>query len=256
MTDYRALWAQKNTQASIASTIKDTQRVLAKFGSWFEKYRGGMPLHWMSLICAWESGGTPNLVGDPSLGEYGLFQVAANVPTQFGLPPEARMDPESNIAIASLEYACEAVRWKIRYPNLIELDSDDIWKLARLSFAIGRGGSYGLASRANVSSVGDVYGDIRRWVAENGGVPLGSQSADQVWFRVLSIDLQWNIAGAAAGHRLVSGPPTLIPAPPAGPYTIPNNFLPFFSQGASPFWFFATGLGVMALLVYLSKRGK
>jgi hypothetical protein len=210
----------------------------------------------MSLICSWESGGTPNLVGDPSIGEYGLFQIASNIPPEFGLPSNARMDPESNVAIASLEYACEAIRWKIRYPALIDLDSADAWKLARLSFAVGRGGSYGLSKLASVSTPGDVYGDIRKWVAENGGVPLGSQSADQVWFRVLSIDLQWRIAGLAAGGDMSLGPPMLIPAPPAGPYTVPTAFFPYFSRPSSPFWFFAAGLGAVGLLLYPRTRGK
>jgi hypothetical protein len=252
--DYRALWASKNTESSISSDVATTKRILAKYGPWLERYRGGMPLAWFALICAWESGGDATLLGDAQLGEYGLFQVAANVPPMFGLPSAARMDPESNVAIASLEYATEAIRWKIFSPDLIDLDSADVWKLARLSFAVGRGGSRRLYEAAKPTSAGDVYGDIRRWVERNGGFQLGSQDPDKVWFRVVNIELQWKIALRVAGGSMPYGPPSMIPAPPAGSYAVPNELLPYFAPASSPFAVLATGLGVIGLLVYLSRR--
>jgi len=150
------------------------------------------------------------------------------VPPLFGYDPAARADPESNIAIGVLEYELEAVLWSLDYPQ-VKLGTPDSWKLARLAFAIGRGGSRTLASLAMANgglTDGDVYHDLVSYVLATGGVPLGSQSASKVQQRVVDIDRQWAIGQAVSSS--LSGPPMYIPDPPAGPYTIPAAAAPYF----------------------------
>ncbi len=227
MTDYAALYTRKLSQASIDYDVKAARALLAKFGTWIDRYRGGLPAGWMAAIMLWESGGNFDAPGDVSLGEAGYYQIAAYVPPLFGLPASARMDPETNVCIACLEYALEAVKFARNYPE-VKLGTADSWKLARLVFAIGRGGSYALANAARPLRPGDVYGSIRDHVAANGGVQLGSQSPMQIWFRVMTIDLQWRTGQTVASGS--PGMPTVPPQPPKGPFTIPAADLPFFAK--------------------------
>jgi hypothetical protein len=251
VTDYAALLQQKN--AEMAPDAVRVRQLLDIYGGWIEKYRGGMPAAWMATIMLWESNGKADLVGDASLGEYGLYQVAAYVPSLFGLPADARLDPESNVAIASLEYAYEQVLWYMRYPGLVELGSGDAWKLARLSFAVGRAGSYQLADLAHPTESGAVYDAIKAYVSQSGGVQLGGQSPDKVWFRVMSIDTQWQLAELANGGSMSPGSPQLIPNPPAGAYTIPANAIQFFDRPLSPVFAIA-GIGLLVGLIWFGPE--
>jgi hypothetical protein len=253
VTDYATLLQQKNSPANMASDANRVGQLLDKYGSWIDKYRGGMPKTWMGTIMLWESDGNAGLVGDASLGEFGLYQVASYVPPLFGLPSSARLDPESNVAIASLEYATEAIRWFLRYPNLVVLGTPDSWKLARLTFAVGRAGGYQLADMARPTNQGHVFDDIKAYVAASGGVQLGGQSPDKVWFRVMSLDTQWKIAEIAAGGSLSPGNPELIPNPlPTGSYSIPVDLLPYFSKPV-PLLLIAAA-GALGALVYIRTR--
>lgn len=253
MTDYAALLRQKASTAAMASDAKRARELLAKYGPWIDKYRGGMPREWSAVIMAHESDGQPNLAGDASLGEHGLYQIASYVPPLFGLPASARLDPETNVAIASLEYSMEAIKWLLRYPHLVELGTADAWKLARLSFAVGRAGSYQLADLAKPTQRGNVFGAIKNYVAQHGGVQLGSQAADKVWFRVMNIDTQWDVAKLAAGGSMSVGSPELVPNPlPAGKYTVPADLLPHFVKPV-PIVLIAAA-GALGALVYLRSR--
>lgn len=213
-----------------------------------------MPAEWLAAIITHESNGNVSEPGDPEQGEYGLLQITQSKPGEFGLPADSRFDPETNIAIGVLEYSTEAALWALRHPDLVVPGSRDAWLLARLSFAVGRSGSYRLADAAGVHTRGDVYGDIQRWVAENGGIPLGRQSADVVWFRTLAIPVQWQTAEAAAGHALSAGPPTLIPAPPGGQYSLPAKVAGLFRRAASPFLFLLLAGALVGGYLYLRRR--
>lgn len=253
MTDYVALLQQKNSPAEMNSDARRVSQLLDTYGGWIEKYRGGMPAAWMATIMLWESNGKADLVGDPGLGEFGLYQIASYVPPLFGLPANARLDPESNVAIASLEYALEQVLWFLRYPSLVDLGSADAWKLARLSFAVGRSGAYQLADLARPTESGHVFDAIKAYVGSSGGVPLGSQSADKVWFRVMSIDTQWALAELANGGVLSPGPPQQIPNPlPTGTYSLPAEALPHFAKPVAAVVIVA--LAGVAALFYLLRR--
>ena len=235
--------------------VARTRSLLDQYGVWIDRYRGGLPDGWMASIMLHESGGNFAAPGDPSLGEVGFYQIAAYLPVLFGYDASARTDPETNVALASLEYALEAVYWKLAFPDAVVLGTDDSWKLARLAFAVGRGGSHQLASLAQQArgrlTTGDVYHDIVKYVAASGGVPLGSQSAAKVAARVIDIDRQWAIGQAVSAG--ISGPPMLIPDPPAGPYTIPAEAEPFFVEPLSGTLLIVLGGLVLGYLI-LTRR--
>lgn len=229
--------------------------ILNTYATWIDQYRGGMSREFAATIMLWESGGNFNAPGDPSLGEVGFYQVAQYVPAEFGLPPEARNDPEGNVCIGLAEYGLENLTWYLFLPSLIARDSRDAWMLARLSFAIGRGGSQQLASMAAASSPGDVFGDIVRYVTANGAPALGSQSGAKVQQRVVDILTQMQIADLVGPNLF--GPP-MFPPPPPGvdsngtPYdqlwTPPPQVAPYYSQ---PFgWDIWLGLGLVAGAAY------
>jgi hypothetical protein len=251
VADYTALLAQR--QASVDSDANRCVQILAKYRDVIDTYHGGMPPAWLAAIIMFESDGNATLVGDPSLGEYGLMQIAASTPATFGLPADTRYDVAGNVCVGVLEYSMEAALWVKEYPGLVQPGTADCWMLARLSFAVGRGGSRGLAKAASVSTPGDVYGDIARYVAANGGIALGSQSAAKVWFRVLAIPLQWKVAEVANGGSLYAGPPTIIPAPPSGPYLLPASVAGLFSEPAS-IATMVVAVGLAAAIYYLYKR--
>lgn len=223
------------TDPNIDADVARAKAIYDQLGPWIDKYRGGLPAGWVASIILHESGGNFASPGDPTLGEQGYLQVASYVPALFGFDPSARSDPESNIAIGVLEYELEAVYWYLAFPDSVVLGGDDSWKLARLAFAVGRAGSHQLAQLTQAAqgglTTGDVYHDVARWVISSGAVPLGSQSAAKVAARVLDIDRQWAIGQAVSSG--LSGPPILIPDPPAGPYTIPDDAAPYFTEPMS-----------------------
>lgn len=240
--------------AQFDADVAQASALLSQYGEWINRYRGGMPPGWMAAIMAHESGGNFGAPGDPSLGEVGFYQIASYLPGIFGYDAAARYDPETNVALASLEYALESVMWLLAFPQAVRLGSADAWKLARLAFAVGRAGSHQLATLAAASqggvTDGDLFGDIRRWTQATGAVGLGSQSAAKVAQRVLDIDRQWAIGQAVSGGP--AGPPTLIPDPPVGPYTLPDEVAPYFVKPLGIGVLLLVGGGV--LLYLLSKR--
>lgn len=239
---------------AFAGDVARARGIYDQLGPWIDRYRGGLPAGVLASFILHESGGNFAAPGDPSLGEVGFLQVAAYVPPLFGYDASARNDPESNIAIGALEYALEAVLWSLAFPE-VKLGTADAWKLARLSFAVGRAGSHQLASGAQQAlgglTDGDVYHDIVKYVGATGGQALGSQSAAKVAQRVVDIDRQWAIGQAVSAG--FPGPPTRIPDPPAGPYTLPPEVAPFFTEPIPAILLLGGGL---ALLLYLLWRRK
>ena len=241
--------------ANFGSAVAVARAVYDQLGPWINKYRGGMPAGFLAAAIAHESGGNFGSAGDPVLGEVGYLQVAAYVPPLFGLDPSARMDPESNIAIGALEYAMEAIIWAATYPE-VNLGSADSWKLARMAFAIGRGGSQQLAELARAAqgglTSGDVYHDIVRYVTAIGGVPLGSQSAEKVLKRVVDIDRQYAIGQEVANTP--AGPPVRVPDPPAGPVTIPADIEPYFVEPIPATMLIVGGLAVLVYMIIMRRK--
>lgn len=249
MTNYVTELATRSSPAYIAAAVRDTKTLLGTYGTWIEKYRGGIPAGWAAAIMNWESGGNFNAPGDPSLGEVGFYQVAAYVPGTLGMPAEARLDPETNVFLGLMEYQLEVAKWKAMFPALVKIASDDAWKLARLSFSVGWGGATGLAKLAQGRALpGRLYDAIAAHVTEHGGTQLGSQSPDQVWFRVLSIAPQWEVGRQAGSLLAISGPPTIVPAPPKYPYTLPLPYAMMFEQPTS--WLAIGAIGVAAFALW------
>jgi len=247
--------ARVATDPNFDGDVARAKAIYDQLGVWIDKYKGGLPAGWIASIILHESGGNFGAPGDPTLGEVGYMQIASYVPVLFGYDVSATSDPESNIAIGVLEYEYEAVLWYLTFPDSVVLGTDDSWKLARLAFAVGRAGSHQLAQLAQQSlgglTTGDVYHDIAKWAAASGAVPLGSQSAAKVAQRVLDIDRQWAIGQAVSSG--LSRPPMIIPDPPAGPYTIPADAAPYFTEPLSGTLLITLGGLVLVYLLFTRR---
>jgi hypothetical protein len=244
MTDYRAQLASEMAPAVMADRVRRTQAIYKKLGLWIDKYRGGVPAAFAAAAIQWESDGIATTIGDPSLGEYGYYQVTAEFPTTIGLPSSARMDPETNVFLGLMDYQLAAVRMFLANPS-IPLGSDDSWKIARLSFSIGAGGTQSLLSIAKPRS----YDDLIAYVDAHGAPSAGSQPPDQVWYRVHIVDTVWQVAkrSGIGGIFGGSGMPKTVPAPPTGQYQIPLSYLPYFNKISPTLLVAAAALGVFAI---------
>lgn len=243
-TNYQAE-LQKYASSSYQDQVARSARaLLEKYGPWIDKYRGGVPRGWAAAIMYWESNGNFAAPGDVQLGEVGFYQIAEYLPGKFGMPADSRRDPETNVFLGMMEYQFDAARWKAQFPQYVKLGTDDSYKLARMSFAIGYPGATSLAKKAIAAGgviPGALYEGIANYVARTGGESLGSQSAEKVWFRVLSIRYQWEIGRKVAWS--MSGPPTLVPHPPKYTYAIPMPYRVLFSSPISMIFVGALAVG-------------
>ncbi len=229
MTDYRAELAAHTAPAVIADRVARTKAIYKTLGPWIDKYRGGMPQGFAAAAIQWESDGIATTVGDPNLGEYGYYQVTSEFPTTIGLPADARLDPETNVFLGLMDYQMAAARLHAANPAIL-LGTVDSWKLARLSFAIGAGGTQSLVAAAlkwRPTYGGNVFATVRDYVDAGGAQAAGSQSADLVWYRVHTVDVVWDIGQAAVPFQ-TWGSPTNVPAPPYGAYAVPANLVTAF----------------------------
>lgn len=200
-----------------------------------------MPVGFLAAIASFESGGKMSSRGDSSLGEVGIFQITRSFPPKVGLSAEARFNEEANVFLGCLEYQMMAVEMWLAQPS-ISMGTPDSWKLARLAFAIGAGGTRTLLRKSGARS----YQELVEYVDNQGGVSLGRQSASKVWFRVHVIDVLWRV-GQLARPALWVGAPVKIPNSPAGPYTLPSSIarhMPSPIRGP----LVALGLGITAIL--------
>lgn len=244
-------WEAKLQQAkeSIPRRVDNTKELYQKYKPWLEKYKGGMPVGFLTAVMQWESGGKMSSSGDPSLGEVGFFQITSSFPPKIGLPADSRYDPETNIFLGGLEYQLMATELFLFNPA-ITLGSIDSWKLARLSFAIGFPGTKKLIQAANATVQGNVFNDVKNYVDRVGGVALGQQDPGKVWYRVHAVDLQWQIGEKAVPFQSV-GQPQKLPASPAGPYSIDKkNAKLLVASGGSSLLIIALILGYY----YYSKK--
>jgi hypothetical protein len=202
-----------------------------------------MPAGFLAAIASFESGGKMSSTGDAALGEVGIFQITRSFPPKVGLPAESRRDTETNVFLGCLEYQIMAVKMFLTTPA-ISLGTIDNWKLARLAFAIGEGGTRKLLNLSGVRS----YRALLDYLDRVGGVPLGRQSAGKVWFRAHVIDVLWDV-GQKAHTDISIGAPVKIPNPPAGPYTLPRDVAAYFP----PSWRGpVVGLGIGLAAIFLA----
>lgn len=200
-----------------------------------------MPVGFLAAIANFESGGKMSSTGDVGLGEVGIFQITASFPPKVGLPADSRRDEETNVFLGGIEYQIMAVKMFLAQPA-IRLGSEDNWKLARLAFAIGEGGTRKLLQQSGARS----YSQLLDYLDRVGGVSLGRQSAGLVWFRAQVINVLWEI-GQRARFSFASAP-VKIPNPPAGAYTLPGDVAPYLP----PAWrgpLVGLGIGVAAILL-------
>lgn len=203
--------------ASVPARIQKAREIYAgQIGQWIRKYHGGCPAGFMAAIAEFESGGRM-IEGDDRLGEVGFFQITGSFPPKVGVIPSARYKPEVNVFLGGLEYNMAAAELKVHHPWL-DLASADIWKLARLSFAIGKSGTRQLIDGSRTDGHSP-WRDVKRYVSQTGGVSLGRQSASKVWFRVHAVDVQWHVGSYVA--PIVLRAPVAIPSPPGINYVVP-----------------------------------
>ena len=235
----------------MADRLTETRSVYERLKPWLLKYRGGMPVGFLAAIAQHESGGNPASVGDPSLGEFGYFQIESSMPPTIGWDPATRYDPESNIFLASIDYAIRAVQLYLSFPNVIRLGTADSWKCARLAFAVGTGGTKQLLAAATGGSgvwAGQGYEAVKSLAARGGAGGLGTQSASTVNARITDVDLQWAIGAAVAPAYW--GPPQKTLSPGNRPYTLPASVAGYFSS----IWKEALILGGLGLLLVAAGR--
>jgi hypothetical protein len=228
--------------ANIPKNTESARRVYDRLASLLNKYHGGMPAGFLAAIASFESGGKMSSVGDAVLGEIGIFQITSTFPPQVGLPANSRKDEETNVFLGCLEYQIMAVKMFLAAPA-IGLGGVDNWKLARLAFSVGEGGTRTLLKQSGARS----WRQLVDYVDRVGGTPLGRQSASVVWFRVRVIDVLWDIGQRVKPSFLV-GAPVKIPNPPAGPYTLPKDVAAYLpSPWRGPL--IGLGIGVAAILL-------
>lgn len=249
MGKYADLWAQEQQPNSITQRVANGKQLLSKWGSYIDKYHGGIHRGFLASIMNWESWGDFGAAGDASLGEVGFYQVAADVPKRYGLDPAIRTTPEGNVFVACLEYTEEAARILIDYPGLVNNGSRDQWILARLVFAIGRGGTHQVLNAAKPRA-GHAYDDLVKWANDTGAFQVSaSQPAEKVWFRILAVGHNWRI-GELISPGASYGPPIKIPA--LSPYHFPLDVAPLIGSG-SPATMLLMGLGLAGLAWALWK---
>jgi hypothetical protein len=187
------------------------------------------------------------------LGEYGLFQLESSFPAKVGLPADARLDPETNVFLGSLEYALRAIELR----DVAPLGSSDSWRLARLAFAVGSSGARRLIAAAtnnNPSAFrGQVFDRIRAWANQTGAMAISSgQPAEKVLARINAVQDQWDVGQSIAGAY---GPPQRLPAPHGLVYRVPASAAPFL---ASPLTGTLLALGVVGAAIgayfYFTRR--
>lgn len=244
MSTYRERYQEALSE--IDARVRDSRAFLERYRPWLQQYKGGLHLGFFAAIAEWESGGRM-VAGDPDLGEYGFYQIAQSTEKTFGLGKDTRRTPENNIFLAGLEYNVEAQRLANTY-SFVQPGSRDQWMLARLAFAIGRGGTKrlieGAVAAGYITSPVDVYAKLVEYVDKIGGAALGSQSPEKVWFRVRMIPVIWAV-GEKAVPGASFGPPVRVPAPMGLAYTLPKGIELPSEGGALLFAVVALGLSLL-----------
>lgn len=222
MTQWDTQLAAKAAQ--VASLAKVAQGFRATYGDALARYRGGMPVGLLAAIAAIESSARM-VAGDPSLGEYGFFQIAAQTERDFGVPTGTRTGAEGNIFLAALEYNVEAARLALKYPAYVRPGSKGQWQLARLVFAIGRHGAdvcLQSAIAGGYVGVGEGFAGVVRWADATGAVAIGGAEAGKIWYRIKLIEIAQRVAELVVPGE-GAGAPASPPAPAGVAYTLPKD---------------------------------
>jgi hypothetical protein len=187
---------------SIPKRIERTRRLIARWPTYLDRYRGGLPRGVFAAIMQMESDGKTRATGDRRLGEYGLFQITEELPDSLGFDPALRYQTEWNFFFGGREYNDAALRWQTKYPKLVRPGSKDAWLLARLAFAIGDGGAASHVRRAlkalpEVARDHGVYAALLTFAEQGGARKAGSQSAELVAYRIALCPVNFEIGQQA-----------------------------------------------------------
>lgn len=230
---------------------EETRAIYDKFRSWLLRYRGGMPAGFLAAIIQHESGGRMDAKGDVSLGEAGLFQIESSFPGKVGLPAEARLVPENNVFLGSLEYQLRAIEF-LPYASL---GSSDSWRLARLGFAIGSAGTRKVIDAATSGNPGayrgNLFAQILSWANRTGAIAVSSgQPAEKVKARINAVQEQWDVGQRINGAY---GMPEKVPAPSGLRYVVPAAAARYLSTPRTGIFL---ALGAIGLVTFLVLRRK
>lgn len=219
--------------ASIPRRIGRVKAVYAQYSPLFEKFRGGLPIAFFATIAQWESDGRMDAPGSAALGEVGVFQISEHTEEEYSTRAGIRTTLSGNFWLAGLDYNAEARRLQLKYPHLFVNNNADLWMTARLVFAIGRGGTSKVLDTSKPTP-GNVFNQLVAWAKKSGGIPLGSQSAAKVAYRIQAIPVQWEIA-QKCGLPSSPGIPSLVMPPDVSiPFRLPKDLtgkLPLVDQG-------------------------
>lgn len=192
--------------------LNTAQSFLGTYGSWLNRYSGGMPVGFFAAIAAFESGGKMSSGGDPRLGEVGFYQVTGSFPKSLGLDPGLRNQPEWNIFFGGVEYNILAKEFGDEYG----VSGADQWKYARLAFAVGRNG----ARKLFVLSGAKDYDGLLRWNQTHTPPQIVNQSPEKVAKRIRKVEEVWNVGKLLGGSV---GSPVKVPSPDGRGYSLPRG---------------------------------
>jgi hypothetical protein len=228
----------------------ETRAIYERYRPWFLRYRAGAPAGYLAAIVQHESGGRPDARGDASLGEQGLFQTEGSFGAKIGLPGLNTLNPEIAIFAGGLEMALRAIEM-LPYADL---GTSDSYRLARLGFAIGSGGTRKVIDAATGGNPGayrgQVFARVLEWANRTGAIAVSSgQPAEKVRARINAVQEQWDIGQRINGAY---GMPEKVPAPSGLRYTLPASAARHL---ASPRTGIVLALGAVAgLTLYLLTR--
>lgn len=224
------------TQVEIHRKAVDAVGIYQRDKALYDAFHGGVPIGLLIAMAQGESGGKMSSKGDSSIGEYGIFQVTGylgksgkweGTEGEFQVPRDTRKNKVGNIFLGCADFNAEAARLLLKFPGLIS-SNEDLYKLAHLVFAVGRGGAYRLLGLAGLTPGPDVYGRLLAWAAAKhaaGKLPQLSQSQPpaKVWRRLVAVNDRWKVA-VASGLPMSAGPPVLPPVPSSiTRFTIPSD---------------------------------
>jgi hypothetical protein len=192
------------------------------------------------------------LPGRDHPARVGLFQIEASFPGKVGLPAEARLVPENNVFLGSLEYQLRAVEM-LPYADL---GTSDSWRLARLGFAIGSGGTRRVIDAATGGNPrafrGRLFDQIRSWANKTGAIAVSSgQPAEKVLKRINAVQAQWELGQRIDGAY---GGPERIPAPVGLRYVVPAASARYLSTPRTGILLALGAIGLVAFLVIRNRK--
>lgn len=193
--------AEAESASRLASTEAGARRVLAKYGSIIDRYRGDIPASMVATRIQRESSGNPK-ARVSSTGEAGLLMLWK--PTQEKYNVTNPYDPAQNIRGGLLHWQTELGRMRSKLPGLFPSRNLDYFAIGQLYTSIGGGATPYLLKKAGVRP-GHEYSDLVAWLKQTGeGLEkyrpyFGTQSAALVARRIITAGFMTQVADRIGG---------------------------------------------------------